>query len=283
MRSDQRELLDLHARGSPLACSSSTRCSPCPAFHRYLQVLDYILTLAMLVVLAAIPAVPVTTPEQAQQDAIKHYILAGIFAVFSYGGPPSPRACERALHLTRSPAPSLAHSRIARSLEILAGIVADGLISPKTAFLRRTAGQRFDLVVVLCFWADFALWYCGITYIRLFAAIYAFRGLKLLTAYKGTGVRTTLIALPSITTPSITAPSTPPAAIPPPLVPPRPPRPPAPPPLVPPRARLSRPPRRLLSHPAADCPARLLTAWVRRGSHFNRPSPGRSCRARRSC
>jgi len=44
--------------------------------------LDHLLSLALLVVLAVFPVVMVPDPND---DRLKHYILAGIFALFTYG------------------------------------------------------------------------------------------------------------------------------------------------------------------------------------------------------
>ena len=107
-----------------------------------------------------------------------------------WAGQPSPhpsRACSHA-HRRRQAA-SARTCAIVCSLEIVLGVFAHGLIwGPKT-YLRSSSLNRFEMVVVIAFWADFALWMNGITFIRFFPAIYALRPFKLFDIYSGCRVR----------------------------------------------------------------------------------------------
>lgn len=53
----------------------------------------------------------------------------------------------------------------------------------------RSGENRFEAIVIVAFWADFALWNFNITFIRFLPALYALRSFKLLMAYDGTRVR----------------------------------------------------------------------------------------------
>jgi hypothetical protein len=85
--------------------------------------------------------------------------------------------------------PPYPHGWRSARFEVIVGVLAEGLIWTSTSYLRRSHENRFDVLVVLCFWADFTLWRYGITYIRFLPALYALRSFKLLLAYGGTKVR----------------------------------------------------------------------------------------------